>query len=270
MLESIEALTKIPLYAGALLLIGFWVSLWLARASAPAGDAVSLYTSSLGRTAAFVLLAALILRLFAHTYSTFGDEAWRIESLAAIGVRSRWGSPWRLQLLIGIGLLWAGARARRRSNIVTASGSLLALALAFAFTMMGHSAAQSSHSLVASAHIVAAGAWLGTLGALVVARHRGALWHSFSTVALAGSALVVMTGLLLTSFYVGTPVNLVATPYGRRLLVKLALVAGIVLCGFINWRRVKALGEPSTARLELTLAGAVVIVTAFLTETEHP
>jgi putative copper export protein len=79
-----------------------------------------------------------------------------------------------------------------------------------------------------------------------------------------------VTGLLLAYFYVGTPANLVGTPYGRLLLAKLALVAGIAACGFINWRRVQVAGAPSTARLELALAGLVVIVTAFLTETEHP
>jgi copper transport protein len=124
--------------------------------------------------------------------------------------------------------------------------------------------------VVAAAHILAAGAWLGALAALVIAGHRGSLWRRFSTVGLAGSAVLGVTGLLLTYFYVATPANLLSTPYGRLLLAKLALVAGIAACGLINWRRVKSHGYPSTARLELALAGAVVIVTAFLTETEHP
>jgi putative copper export protein len=268
-MESLEALSKIPLYAGALLLIGFWVSLWLAR-TGPAADAASLYVSPLGRLAAVVLVGGLVLRLFAHSYATFGGDAWTVESLTTIGVRSRWGSPWRLQLLIGAGLLWAAVRARRQARVVTVSGTLFVVALAFSFTMMGHSASEGTHSIVAAFHILAAGAWLGTLGALVAARHRGILWRQFSTVAMAGSILMAVTGLLLTYFYVATPANLVSTPYGRLLAAKLVLVAGIGVCGFINWRRVKAAGMPSTAGLELAVAALVVIVTAFLTETEHP
>lgn len=271
MLDSLEALTKIPLYASLLVLVGFWIALWLVRASRlSARDTVPITHSAIAARAAVILLVFLIARLFAHTYATFGDDAWSIESLQTIALRSRWGSPWRLQMMIGLGLLWASARAQRGITAVTFSGTMFAVVLAAAFTMMGHSASQTTHSLVAATHIVAAGAWIGTLAVLALTSYRGPLWTRFSSVAMVGSGLVAVSGLLMTTFYLSTPSELVSTSYGRLLLAKLALVGGIALCGFVNWRQVKASGAPTTARLELALAAALVVVTAFLTETAHP
>jgi putative copper export protein len=63
------------------------------------------------------------------------------------------------------------------------------------------------------------------------------------------------------------------TAYGRLLVLKAALVAGISMCGYVNWRRLRAMHEESASPvlvLEAALAAAVAIVTGFLTETGHP
>lgn len=66
--------------------------------------------------------------------------------------------------------------------------------------------------------------------------------------------------------------------YGRTLLLKLAVLAGVAATGFYNWRRVRpALGdELGTARLrrssaiELPIGLAVLLVTAVLVATPPP
>jgi putative copper export protein len=72
--------------------------------------------------------------------------------------------------------------------------------------------------------------------------------------------------------------NLGTTLYGQLLLLKLFLVADVGACGFANWQalhRAVVSTESWRARrllvgLEITLAASIVIVTAVLTETEHP
>ena len=64
-----------------------------------------------------------------------------------------------------------------------------------------------------------------------------------------------------------------ATPYGRVLVLKIALVIGISICGCVNWQRLRRMhNEPSGSIivLEAMLAAAVLLVTGFLTEIAHP
>jgi putative copper export protein len=63
------------------------------------------------------------------------------------------------------------------------------------------------------------------------------------------------------------------TAYGRVLILKAALIAGISVCGNINWRRLRTMHEDSASLVlvpEAALAAAAAIVTGFLTEIGHP
>ncbi len=128
-------------------------------------------------------------------------------------------------------------------------------------------------------HVLAAGLWVGTLfvllvaGVLVVLRarlpspRRGALVagmiHAFSPLALASAGVLAVLGAYLSWRELGGPAAL-ATPYGRALLVKLALVAGVLALGAWNWRGLKPkLGSEAAARTLVTTAGAELAV-AFL------
>ena len=86
--------------------------------------------------------------------------------------------------------------------------------------------------------------------------------------------MLLLAGLVASALYVEAPSSLWTTPYGRVLMVKALLVAGIAGCGFVNWRRFsEPAGEPatlpSTVSLEVALACAVVLATGVLTELEH-
>ena len=141
-------------------------------------------------------------------------------------------------------------------------------------------------------HILAAGFWLGTLAVvllmripaasldsieprLTVRRIRLIILRRFSTLALPSAATAVAAGIVAAYLYVGAFSNLWTTAYGRVLLVKVALVGGISVAGYVNWQRLRRLhevDEPSAAIivLEAALAVVVVLVTGFLTEIAHP
>jgi putative copper export protein len=132
--------------------------------------------------------------------------------------------------------------------------------------------------------VVASGAWLGTVGVVAAL----ALWRSscvtvvdetvrtvltrFSPVALTAAATVLVSGTIAGVVYVGTIDALVTSGYGRLLVVKLGIVALIAACGWRNWQRVRRRQPPERAVVAMEWAGALaaVVLTAVLSETEHP
>lgn len=142
-------------------------------------------------------------------------------------------------------------------------------------------------------HVFAAGLWVGTLFVLVVAgllpilrarmpadrrgRLVASLVHAFSPLALVSAGLLGALGLYLAWRELGGFAAL-ATPYGKALIVKLVLVAGVLGLGGWNWRKIKPrLGTESAARAllgtasaELLVALLVVVATAVLVSLPSP
>ncbi len=94
-------------------------------------------------------------------------------------------------------------------------------------------------------HGLAAGAWIGSLGIILVNGYRsphGATilapqLRAFSPMALLAVPMLVGMGGVLAVYHLSALSDLWEAPYGRMLTAKV-LVAGIVLwLGFRNWRR---------------------------------
>jgi len=143
-------------------------------------------------------------------------------------------------------------------------------------------------------HELAGGLWIGTLfivlsAALPVAmrpsrtpERRAALAalliREFSPLALTSAAVLGVFGVLTAWRHLKHWSALWTTPYGITLLIKLGLVAIVLALGAWNWRRMKPrLGEEAGARLlrrsalvEVSLAGAVLAVTAVLVSLPSP
>jgi putative copper export protein len=141
-------------------------------------------------------------------------------------------------------------------------------------------------------HILAGGFWLGTLAVVLLIRLpqsslasiepsltprriRLLILRRFSPIALSGSLIAVVAGLLAAWLYVGAFANLWMTAYGRVLVLKVGLVGAASICGYVNWRHLRRWRADSESSmsimvLEATLAIAVVIVTGYLTEIGHP
>ncbi|MCY4508526.1 MAG: CopD family protein, partial [Acidobacteria bacterium] len=157
--------------------------------------------------------------------------------------------------------------------------------------LTGHAASfgTSLPHLAQVAHGIAAGLWVGALAAVVAAAsplHRepqgqgrvADLVRRFSPMAIAAVAAITLSGVVTGVFYLGSVGDLWATPYGRALLLKVALFLATGAVGACNWRWLTPrLGEASgtgrllrSARLELFLAAAVLLVTAVLVHLAMP
>lgn len=128
------------------------------------------------------------------------------------------------------------------------------LGLALVPGLAGHAGARQPVAILLPAnllHVLAAGAWIGGLAVLVVAlpaaarrlndRQRTELLSGvltrFSTLALVAVALVLAGGVLQSLLELGAPGDLIGTPFGRAVVAKTALVAGLLACGAVNRSR---------------------------------
>jgi len=106
-------------------------------------------------------------------------------------------------------------------------------------------------AVLSIAHVTAVLVWVGGLAVLALAgmsarravepdAERVAAWHRawarFSGVALYAVGTLIVSGAWLTWTHIGTPAQMVTTPYGRHLTVKLVMVAGMLIVGAYNSR----------------------------------
>ena len=171
------------------------------------------------------------------------------------------------------------------------------LALSALPALGGHASVQSPVALLTPAnvlHVIAMSAWLGGVAVLVLVlraatarleagertRLLAAVVARFSTLAGVAIAVLLASGIVQGLVEVRTVPNLVETAFGRAVLVKVVLFAGIVGLGWINRRRLlpalteaARTGEPPgraglllrrTLRAELALGAAALAVTGAL------
>jgi copper transport protein len=165
------------------------------------------------------------------------------------------------------------ARAHRSLRL---AGALL---VALSFGLSGHAATAGPRWLTVPAlglHVLCAAFWVGALWPLLLAvrrREAKGLLETFSSLAVPAVACLILAGVVLGVLQLESWSALVTTDYGRRLLAKLTLVAGLLCLAALN-RLVltPALGRNERAsrwlRLtigtELALAAGVIVLTASL------
>lgn len=149
-------------------------------------------------------------------------------------------------------------------------------------------------TLVNPVHVLAGATWIGALFVLmtiaVPSVLRGAqsgddkaltvadMVNAFSPMALTAVAVLVTTGVITAVRHLKFVAALWTTSYGMTLVVKLCFVAGVLALGAWNWRRVRpSLGTPPasarlqrSARMELTLAALVLLITSVLVSLPSP
>ncbi|WP_244976081.1 copper resistance D family protein [Nocardia huaxiensis] len=146
-----------------------------------------------------------------------------------------------IAILIGSGAV-AGYSAFgfRRPDRATADLVLVFTAVTLALRpITGHMSQQAFGSLLGAVHALAASAWFGVLLALALTvRTRGewaVLLPRYSRWALVLAATVTLTGIVNGLVRVGGVVELATTGYGRILLAKTVLLAGLLALGWW-WR----------------------------------
>ena len=250
--------------------------------------------ATVGLMASVAIAVAVGLRLIAQSYAMHGaEQAWNGTLVRTMLERTLWGWGWALQLA-GVIVAAAGfAAARRGARAGWPIAALGTLMLAFTPALSGHAASAprlTSLAVVADGfHVIGAGGWLGSLLMLVVVgipvalsleeAGRGpavALFvNAFSPTALVFAGISGATGVFAAWLHLGTVPALWQTPYGKTLLVKLAILSLVGATGAYNWLRVKpALGNIEgaarirrSAVVELAVGVLVLIVTAVLVAT---
>ncbi|MBL6938315.1 MAG: copper homeostasis membrane protein CopD [Alphaproteobacteria bacterium] len=156
------------------------------------------------------------------------------ESLYAILQGTDFGPLWIVRLLLVCAALLTVPWWPRRTAIWTAAiGSSLSLAL---LAGTGHARATQgwagSHMAADSLHLLAAGLWLGALLPLAIAlrtfsspKRKSDVLKAFSRIGQIAVGLLFATGIANSFFLLTSPLDLIATSYGKVLSVKLMLFA---------------------------------------------
>src|SRR4051794_16335872 len=191
------------------------------------------------------------------------------ETISAVLLQTSFGQVWRWHLFAAALLVVACAVRAVRPGY---SAALAALSLAslgwVGHAVIGENRIGIAYAVNQSAHLLASGLWLGglvPLGALVfrAIRFASGSWFAvmqaallrFSRMGYCAIALVALTGSVNTAILVGSLRGLIDTPYGRLLLVKIALFLMMVglaaLNRFVLVPRIAQEGKPMTGSMAL-------------------
>ena len=183
-------------------------------------------------------------------------EALNRETLGDVLFQTQFGQVWMFRFGLSVALaalLLAGRRkALKRESAILGGCALLAGILLASLAWTGHANAARGadrpiHLSADVIHLLAAGAWLGGLIPLARlfarARHAGTARalnisaeaaQRFSVLGMTSVGALVVTGIANTWYTVGAVPALFGTDYGRLLLFKLSLFAGMLALAASN------------------------------------
>jgi len=266
----------------------------LAARGVPTSDA-SHRARRLAQAMLLPYVLAAVQRAHAESAAVHGStDALDPALLGSMLTQTTWGLGW-LAGMAGAAVLFVGwSLAKRKNRLSTPLALIGGLGMCVSPALTGHAAAGSPLALSVAAdvlHVLSAGVWTGglliTLIAGVPAIRRAssepdvavaALVNSFHPVALFSVIVVALTGVTSSWLRLGTVPALWTTPYGRVLMVKLGVFAGVAALGAWNATRVRrSLGTAPRTRqfritgaIEAVLAAAVLAVTTWLVVTPVP
>jgi putative copper export protein len=284
-------------FVGLLVLIGSTTfrTLVLSRASgitAQVRAQMERRAAVLGLGASALVILGAFARIFLESKMMSAMPDMQTMSMADMAMHTEWGFALRLELGTALLALLSFALAARRIQSAWLVATIMAIVLALTPALAGHAAASPrfTNLLIASdfLHVLGGASWLGSLFAVMavgvpIAMTLGdsdrwssvaSLVNSFSPVALASAAAVVVSGLIASWVHLDHHLSaLWLTAYGRVLLIKLSLVTITLTIGAYNFRRVQPqlVTEVGSARLrrsaaiELSVGFLVLLVTGFLT-----
>ena len=157
--------------------------------------------------------------------------------------------------------------------------------LAYSFTFVGHNADIGGIAKwLISLHIVTMGWWIGALYPLWLccqmleqkALYR--LMHLFGRLAMAMVGFLVICGTVLLTLFLDSPTELIMTPYGQLILVKLiAVVAILFIAALHKYRLVPSLEQGEADKklsksiaIEMIVACVILAITAVLSTVTGP
>lgn len=204
--------------------------------------------------AALAGIAVSLLGLLLRGFILSGNEAWLDGEVWRAMMISRIGDAFWLRVA-GLALLALAAAPWPAAPALAAMGALMAAA---SYAAMGHSTLYRPRQELAALvtlHLLAVGFWIGSLPLLMRAARAGeaALIAAWSRAAIAMVAVVVLAGGIAAVLLVPRWGLLFASWYGWGMIVKLALVFGLIaLAAWHRLRLTPALAEgglPARQRL---------------------
>jgi putative copper resistance protein D len=215
----------------------------------------------------FIAIASGIVWFWIVVAQMTGASLWKMPGIDSIDVaitRTQFGRLWAwrlaLMLLFTLANLFASQKCRHvlwRSRAWQCIGAIIATTLLASLAWAGHAGAtlgveRSIHLTADAAHLIAAGLWPGgllPLTLLLVQACRssesslllaaGAITRRFSALSLLVVAALAATGLTNSYFLVGSLRALIASEYGRLLMLKVLLFVIMIDLGACNLLRFK-------------------------------
>ncbi|HEX4233799.1 MAG TPA: copper homeostasis membrane protein CopD [Caldimonas sp.] len=201
------------------------------------------------------------------------------QTLGTVIAETDFGQVWLARTVLSVVLAAFLAVASRRPaptarRAVLALCTIVAAALLASVALVGHANAEHGgqrgiHLAADAVHLLAAGAWLGTLVPLVALLGRSGAAsdgqeldavadavHRFSLLGVLAVSALVVTGIINASFTVATISALLTTDYGHLLLLKLALVGGMLALAANNRTRL----TPSLADTALAFSARAAVL----------
>jgi putative copper export protein len=239
---------------------------------------------------ALVIISAFA-RLFLESDMMSEMPGMQTMSMTEMAMHTQWGFALRLEIAAALLALASFALAVRGLRGAWLGASISAIVLAVTPALAGHAAASPRFTALMIVtdflHVLGGASWLGSLLVVMVVgiplslalggaerwSNVASLVNSFSPVALASAAVVVVSGVLASWVHLARFSALWQTAYGQVLLIKLFLVAMTLTIGAYNFRRVQPqlVSEVGAGRLkrsaaiELSVGFLILLVTGFLT-----
>jgi putative copper export protein len=225
-----------------------------------AGMGRASFWNRLAWTSGSVLAVASIFQLALTAAEMSGQPLSQALSGDVLGMvlgGTSFGGVWKVRAwllggaLVVQGLLTAAGRSVR--GVLEATSALLAAGVLATLVWAGHAHASDQHAWllpVDVVHVAAAGCWPGGLLplAFLLAAARGnaglvnpavTITRRFSRLSLATVSILALSGLLNAFGLVGTFSALWPSVYGRLILCKVALLAGLIGLGAANRRLIE-------------------------------
>lgn len=193
---------------------------------------------------------------------TGGDLAQAISPTLLVGLATsgRFGIYWMMREVVillamipALYIILQQQRSRITRTVLPIANLVLASALLIAITMSGHAAAVNpniiSYAIIIDwLHLLAASLWVGGMIYIATnylpvlkrlhipqqARSLVTVLPYFSPLAIAGVLIMSVTGPFSAAFHLTSWQQFLTTAYGRALLVKIALIGGLLLTSAIH------------------------------------
>jgi copper transport protein len=193
---------------------------------------------------------------------TGGDLASAISPSLLVGLATsgRFGIYWMMRevvillaMILALYMIVRQQRSRITRTVLPIANLVLASALLIAITMSGHAAAVNpnivSYAIVIDwLHLLAASLWVGGMIYIATnylpvlrrlhitqqARSLVTVLPYFSPFAIAGVLIMAVTGPFNATFHLTSWQQFLSTAYGRALLVKIALIGGLLVTSAIH------------------------------------